>query len=184
MDPTPEQDLRFGDPTSPSTPWGDVVRTIETAELFWISTVRSDGRPHVTPLTAVWSDSRLHFCTGPSEQKALNMAANPLVALTSGANDWKDGLDVVVEGAVTRVTDATSLAVLADQWRAKYRGEWDFAVRDGSLHHPDGVSRSCSPSPRPRCWRSQRGPTPRPAIGSRLDEVRSGSVQAVLQVVE
>src|SRR5688500_6233525 len=86
MEPVPEQDLRFGDPESPPTPWADVVGVLDNAELFWISTVRSDGRPHVTPLPAVWDDGRLHFCTGPTEQKAVNLAGNPHVALTTGTN--------------------------------------------------------------------------------------------------
>ena len=61
---------------------------IERAELFWITTVRPDGRPHITPLVAVWHDGALHFCTGGEEQKALNLAANANVALTTGTNEW------------------------------------------------------------------------------------------------
>ncbi len=34
-------------------------------DLLAQSTVRPDGRPHVTPLLAVWADDALHFCTGP-----------------------------------------------------------------------------------------------------------------------
>ena len=45
---------------------------------------RGDGRPHVTPLPAVWSDGALHFCTGPTEQKGVNLAANPACVLTTG----------------------------------------------------------------------------------------------------
>jgi general stress protein 26 len=138
MEPVPEQDLRFGDPESPPTPWGDVLRVLETAELFWISTVRNDGRPHVTPLPAVWSDGRLHFCTGPSEQKAVNLDRNPRVALTTGTNRWKEGLDLVVEGSAVRVTEESRLHILADVWRTKYEGDWDFAVADGAFHHEDG----------------------------------------------
>ena len=140
MDPLTEQDLRFGDPESPPTPWADTRRVLETAELFWISTVRADGRPHVTPLPAVWHDDRLHFCTGPSEQKAVNLARNPHVALTTGTNRWKEGLDLVVEGTAIQVTDDARLRTLADLWRAKYHGDWDFRVASGLFHHPDGGS--------------------------------------------
>lgn len=140
MDPTPEQDIRFGDPTSPPTPWPDVRRTLETAELFWISTVRRDGRPHVTPLPAVWNDDRIHFCTGPAEQKAVNLAGEPRVVLTTGSNQWKRGLDVVVEGQAARVTDEAKLRALADLWRSKYQGDWDFAVEDEMFRHEDGGS--------------------------------------------
>ncbi len=140
MEPAPEQDLRFGDPDAPPTPWAEAARLLETAELFWISTVRDDGRPHVTPLPAVWYENQLHFCTGPGEQKAVNVARNPRVALTTGSNLWKEGLDVVVEGTAVRVTDETRLRALADLWRAKYHGDWDFTVRDRMFHHEDGGS--------------------------------------------
>ena len=138
MEPVPEQDIRFGDPESPPTPWSEVRRVLETAELFWISTVRRDGRPHVTPLPAVWSDDRLHFCTGPAEQKAVNLAANPRVVLITGCNQWKQGLDVVVEGHAVRVADDARLRVLADLWRRKYHGDWAFAVEEGMFHEDGG----------------------------------------------
>ena len=113
---------------------------LDTAELFWISTVRRDGRPHVTPLPAVWSEDHLHFCTGPAEQKAVNLAGNPHVVLTTGCNQWKQGLDVVVEGDAIRVTDDTRLGVLADLWRSKYQRDWDFAVKDAMFHHGGGAA--------------------------------------------
>jgi nitroimidazol reductase NimA-like FMN-containing flavoprotein (pyridoxamine 5'-phosphate oxidase superfamily) len=138
MEPIPEQDTRFGDPESPPTPWSEAVGVLETAELFWISTVRADGRPHVTPLPGVWSDGRLHFCTGPAEQKAVNLAQNPHVALTTGSNRWKEGLDLVVEGSAVQVSDDARLRTLADLWRSKYRGDWDFTVEDGAFHHDGG----------------------------------------------
>ena len=140
MEPSAEQDPRFGDPDSPPTPWSEARRVLETAELFWISTVRSDGRPHVTPLPAVWHDGRLHFCTGAAEQKAVNLAGNPHVALTTGTNRWKEGLDLVVEGSAVQVTDGVRLRALADLWRSKYRGDWDFAVEQGRFSHEDGGS--------------------------------------------
>lgn len=140
MEPTPEQDLRFGDPASSPTPWSDVVRVLDTAELFWISTVRRDGRPHVAPLPAVWVDDCLHFCTGAAEQKAVNLVGNPEVVLTTGCNKWKHGLDVVVEGRAVRLTDDACLRRLADLWRTKYRGDWDFAVEDGTFHHEGGAA--------------------------------------------
>ncbi len=120
----PEQDARFCDPASSPTPWAHVRQVLDTAELFWISTVRGDRRPHVTPLTAVWTDDCLHICTGASEQKAVNLVGNPKVVLTTG-NQWKHGLDVVVEGSAVRLTDDTRLRRLADLWGTKYHGDWD-----------------------------------------------------------
>jgi hypothetical protein len=138
MEPITEQDVRFGDAESPATPWAEARQVIESAELFWISTVRGTGAPHVTPLPAVWYQDRLHFCTGPTEQKAVNISANPRVALTTGVNRWKQGLDVVVEGNAVQVTDERRLQTLAEMWRNKYDGDWDFTVEDAMFHGEGG----------------------------------------------
>ena len=74
-EPVTELDTRFSDPDAVATEWDETRRVLETAELFWISTVRADGRPHVTPLVAVWLDGAIHFSTGAAEQKAINLAA-------------------------------------------------------------------------------------------------------------
>ncbi len=111
---------------------------LETAEIYWLTTVRRDGRPHVTPLGAVWNDGALHFCTGPGEQKARNLEANTHSAVTTGCNAIGEGLDLVVEGDAVRVTDEARLQRLADAWEAKYGGDWHFDVRDGVFHHDAG----------------------------------------------
>jgi general stress protein 26 len=131
-------DSRFSDAAAVATTWADTGRLLEDAQLFWITTVRADGRPHVTPLVAVWLDGALHFCTGEGEQKAINLGANPNVVLTTGCNDWDRGCDVVVEGVATRVTDDATLARLADAWARKWHGEWRFSASDGAFHHGDG----------------------------------------------
>jgi nitroimidazol reductase NimA-like FMN-containing flavoprotein (pyridoxamine 5'-phosphate oxidase superfamily) len=140
MDPQPELDPRFSEPDAVPTPWPEVRAVLEQAELFWISTVRRDGRPHVVPLPAVWSDDALHFCTGAEEQKGVNLAADPRCALTTGTNTWKVGLDVVVEGSAEQVTDEGALRALAQLWYSKYDGDWDYEVRDGAFHHQGGAA--------------------------------------------
>ena len=100
--------------------------------------MRSDGRPHVTPLVGVVDDGEVYFCTGLDEQKARNLEHNDRVAITTGNNAWKSGLDVVVEGTAARVTDEAMLRHLADSYRAKYDGEWDYEVADGMFRHGDG----------------------------------------------
>lgn len=136
--PIAKLDPRFSEPGAVATPWPDVEQVISDAELFWISTVRGDGRPHVVPLPAVWHDGRAHFCTGPTEQKAANLAANPRCALTTGVNRWKQGLDVVIEGRARRVQDTERLRLLADLWEAKYDGDWHYEVAEGAFHHDAG----------------------------------------------
>jgi nitroimidazol reductase NimA-like FMN-containing flavoprotein (pyridoxamine 5'-phosphate oxidase superfamily) len=127
-------DERYSDHDATAAGWEETRRALETAELFWISTVRADGRPHVTPLVAVWLDDALHFHTGAQEQKFANLRTNPWVVLTTGCNEWDRGLDVVVEGQAARVTDDTVLTRLAEVWARKWDGRWQLAARDGCLY--------------------------------------------------
>ena len=133
-----ELDARFSAPDAAATSWTDVRALLENAELFWISTVRADGRPHVTPLPAVWRDTAIYFCTGDAEQKGVNLRRNPSCVLTTGNNEWKSGLDVAIEGVATRVFDEGLLEVLAHAWESKYRGDWHYEVHDGAFHHDAG----------------------------------------------
>jgi general stress protein 26 len=128
-------DRRNSDPDAVPAEWDAARRVLEAAELFWISTVRADGKPHVTPLVAVWVDEAIHFHTGAEEQKAANLRANPHVVLTTGCNRWDGGLDVMVEGHAIPVTDEDVLRRLAEAWAAKWDGRWQLAVRDGCFHN-------------------------------------------------
>ncbi len=131
-------DQRYSDPAAAATGWPETRQVLAGAELFWLTTVRADARPHVTPLVAVWLDEALHFTTGPTEQKARNLTASPHVTLTTGCNGWDGGLDVVVEGDAVRVTDEDLLRRLAESWTTKWDGRWQFQVRDGSFQHMEG----------------------------------------------
>ena len=125
-------DPRYGNPSASTPGWDEIAGLLTDAQLYWIITVRADGRPHAVPLVGVWHDGAFAFCTGGEEQKQRNLDANPHVAVTTGstgARGWRTGKDVVVEGSATRVTDPGSLQELADAWSAKYGDDWRFAVR-------------------------------------------------------
>ncbi|MGW7600980.1 pyridoxamine 5'-phosphate oxidase family protein [Streptomyces antimycoticus] len=134
-DPQTALDTRFSSPDATTTTWLEGREGLAAAELYWLSTVRRDGRPHVTPLIAVWCDGALCFCTGPEEQKARNLAHNPRCVLTTGAGVLYEGLDLVVEGEAEPVRDDATLGRIAAAYGAKYGEEWTFQVRDGAFHH-------------------------------------------------
>ena len=71
---------RYGDASAAAPPWDDIERLFTDAQLYWIITVRTDGRPHAVPLVGVWHDGAFAFCTGPEEQKQRNLGVNPHVA--------------------------------------------------------------------------------------------------------
>lgn len=136
--PSTELDPRYGEPGVSPVPWPQAEAALAAAPLYWITTVRPDGRPHVTPLVAVWHDGALHVTTGADERKRRNLAANPAVALTTGTNALHSGTDLVLEGAAVRLTDADALQAVAAAFLAKYGEEWHFTVADGSFEHGGG----------------------------------------------
>jgi general stress protein 26 len=137
--PTAELDAPYSSPDAAATDWARAQSVLTGAAIYWLSTVRADGRPHVTPVIAVWRDGAIHFCTGPDEQKSHNLAANSNVVVTTGKNDWA-GLDVVVEGSAERVTDDGALRDLAAAWENKYGRDWHFDVADGAFRHDAGTA--------------------------------------------
>ena len=139
MTPTGKLDPRFSEATQPVS-WQQVSDALAAAELYWLTTVRADGRPHITPLVGAWVDDGFVFCTGPEEQKARNLEHSTAVAVTTGNNTWKDGLDVIVEGTAQRVTGKAVLAPLADTYREKYQGDWDFTPADEGFGHDGHIA--------------------------------------------
>ena len=119
QDPVTELSTDFSSDDAVPTQWERGRRALREAEIFWLSTVRPDGRPHVTPLLAIWLDGALYFCTGSGERKARNLALNPHCILTTGRNTL-DGIDIVVEGEAATVRDPAELARVADTYESKY----------------------------------------------------------------
>ena len=131
-------DSRFSRPEAQAAAWPDTVRILEDAQLSWICTVRADGRPHLTPLVAVWLDDALYFSTGETEQKAVNLRGNPHVLLLTGCARWDEGVDVVAEGDAVEINDEVLLTRLAQAWAQKWDGQWQYQVKDGRFEHQGG----------------------------------------------
>jgi general stress protein 26 len=127
----------YGHDSATAPAWSDIDRRLTDAPLYWIVTVRADGRPHAVPLCGVWRDGAFYFCTGDAEQKMRNLEHDPHVVVTAGplgADGWGSGKDISVEGEASRVEDMALLAELAAEWRTKYDGDWDFEARDGRFY--------------------------------------------------
>jgi nitroimidazol reductase NimA-like FMN-containing flavoprotein (pyridoxamine 5'-phosphate oxidase superfamily) len=138
-----ELHVGFSSEDATPTPWAEARRRLEEADLSWLTTVRPDGRPHVTPLIFVWLDDALYFTTGPSERKAKNLASSPYCIITTGRNVLDEGLDIVVEGEAVSVSNPARLQRVADGFAAKYlprEGAKVFhsELRDGTFIAADG----------------------------------------------
>ena len=134
--PATKLDPRFSSKDAQAVPWSETEAALERAEVFWVTTVRRDGRPQVSPLLAVWYEGAAYFSTGATEQKYRNIEANNRVVLTTGCNVFREGLDVVIEGEAIQTQDEGLLHRLAEMWQSKF--DWTFEVRNGVFHDPEG----------------------------------------------
>lgn len=119
----------FSSPDATATAWPQARDELAAAEVYWLTTVRPDGRPHVTPLLGIWLDGALYFCTGATERKAKNLSRNGHCVLTTGRNTL-EGLDLVIEGTAETVSDLADLGRVADTYESKYGAH--FVAPDGT----------------------------------------------------
>jgi hypothetical protein len=125
-------DPRFSQEEADAACWPDIEDRLRAAELYWLTTVRADGRPHTTPLVGVWHDDAFWFCTGRREQKHRNLTSHPGVTVTTGSSAWQAGTDVIVEGDAERITGVHILSAVAAAYLGKYGEDWRFdAHEDG-----------------------------------------------------
>src|SRR6266511_1206395 len=127
---------RYG---SPELPWSR-PRDLLAAQTpgpdipFFLGTSRPDGRPHAAGIGALWLDGDLYFTSGPGTRKARNLSANPACTISVRLT----GIDLVLEGDATRVTDPPTL----EQAAAAYRGGgWPAEVESDAFTAPYGVRR-------------------------------------------
>lgn len=105
-------------------PWSAARMRWERAKVYWICSVRPDGRPHISPVWGVWVDDMLFFDGSPETRRMRNIAANPHIAvhLDSGP----DGNEAfMIEGRAHAVQQPERALTerLAAAYRAKYAAD-------------------------------------------------------------
>lgn len=95
---------------------------------FFLGTVRPDGRPHSAPFGALWHDGDIYLVSGPETRKSRNLAANSNCTVSVKL----EGLDLVLEGEMKRVTDTSSLERIAQL----YRKDWPVQVEGDAFTAP------------------------------------------------
>jgi hypothetical protein len=140
----------------PPLPWSRAEHQLEAAvsemDTYFLATVRPDGRPHVAGVGALWVDGKLYFVSGPGTRKSQNLAERAECVISVKLPD----LDLVVEGAATKVTDGPTLQRLAERYDAL---GWPATVKDGAFIAPYSA-----PSAGPPPWNLYEF-TPRVAFG-------------------
>ena len=88
---------------------------------IWLTTINTDGSPHVTSLGALWVDGTFWFVTGERTRKGRNLARDPRCAIAVATRES----DLVVEGDAQQVTEPPTVAAMAERWAA---GGWPCRV--------------------------------------------------------
>jgi pyridoxine/pyridoxamine 5'-phosphate oxidase len=109
-------------------PWSRAREALENGDPLphgttFLATTRPDGRPHIAGVGAMWDDGKVYIVSGPETRKSRNLAENPSCAIAM----CFDGMDLVIEGTIERVTDDATLQRLAKRY-AEGRG-WRLHVR-------------------------------------------------------
>ncbi|HEV2781029.1 MAG TPA: pyridoxamine 5'-phosphate oxidase family protein [Actinophytocola sp.] len=97
--------------------WAVVRTELERAKHYWLTTVRSDGRPHAVPLDGVWLDDVWYYGGSEESVHRRTALAHPPVVM-----HLPDPIKaVIVEGSVRRTRPGVDLAQrLADTSNEKY----------------------------------------------------------------
>jgi len=81
---------------------------------YFLGTCRPDGTPHAAGVGAIWLAGDLYFTSSPGARKARDLAVNPHCTISVRL----PGIDLVLTGSATRVTDADTLERVAAGYRA------------------------------------------------------------------
>ena len=121
----------FSTPGAEPTPWEATEWALRRIQKFQLCTVRPDGRPHVTPLLAIWTLGAMWFTTGDNEQKAKNLETNQHCVLSTGT-DTLTGTDHVIEGTARIVNDRATREAVATAFEEAYG--WQLTRDDGTWY--------------------------------------------------
>jgi PPOX class probable F420-dependent enzyme len=71
-----------------------VERFLETEPVIWLSSIRTDGAPHLVPTWFVWDGGTIVIRSKPHAKKVRNLAHDPraMVALGDAEDDFDVGL--------------------------------------------------------------------------------------------
>jgi hypothetical protein len=133
---TPEREQSLVGVTSDTTPWQlarERLAKPEVGRTNWLATVRPDGRPHLMPILAFWTDGAFHFVAGEGTRKARNLAADGQCVIGTRSTTLPS-LDVIVEGRAEPLTDEDAVRRIAAFLNSN---GWPLEARGAEVHGPN-----------------------------------------------
>lgn len=79
---------------------------------FWLTTLNSDGSPHVTSVGALWHSDSCWFQTGRATRKARNLTRDPRCTISVATKAF----DVMIAGEARRTSDPRIVSEIAALW--------------------------------------------------------------------
>ena len=114
--------------------WAEVDAALASTRTYWVSTVRANGLPHITPIWGAWVGGELFIEGGADTLWATNLARSSAVSV--GAD--QGSIQMIVRGTATHTHVLAALrSRIADGYDAKYpyrpEGEEFWSIRPGTV---------------------------------------------------
>ena len=123
----PGYDMMFRKDKS-SLSWTWAVDHLSKPRNYYLSTARSDGRPHVMPVWGVWLDRAFYFSTGRRSRKSKNLSLNPnCVVCPEKASEA-----VILEGTAKEVRERSLRSRFVAAYKKKY--DWDMSDTEEPIY--------------------------------------------------
>jgi len=117
----PGYDMMFRKDKSPLS-WAWAIDHFSKSRNYFLSTTRSDSRPHVMPVWGVWLGRALYFSTGRRSRKSKNLSSNNhCVVCSENASEA-----VILEGTAKEVGEGS----LRNRFVAVYKKKYDWDISD------------------------------------------------------
>ena len=119
--PLPDEEI-LANPTEIDPTLQTLVQHFAASQCSWLSTVRSDGRVHSTPIWHIWYRGRAYIVTLSSAVKTANILNNPSVVITH-----PDPIDpIIIEGW------ATPAGMMEQQLQPLFKAKYDWDISTDS----------------------------------------------------
>lgn len=111
-------------------PWSWAEERLVSSRNYWVTTVWSDGRPHLMPVWGAWHEDSLWFSSGVRSRKIRNLGADPRCSVAT--QDPEE--PVIVEGTAEIVTEHDLLADFIARTNAKYQTSMSVDFLDPAVN--------------------------------------------------
>ena len=94
-------------------------RALRDSRVLWLSSVSTDGSPHIVPAWFVWDEERIVLFSKPNARKIRNLRCHPRAMVALG--DPSPNFDVELIEADAETPAATARETMPPAFAAKYR---------------------------------------------------------------